>query len=104
MSGEGGWVGELIDSTRGVAGADSRTEFSPISNSGISNIGPENAPASACGRAWIEGESVPWDAWLEIERRALAAGYGGQVATASVAERLYPRAEYLRDRGATESR
>jgi hypothetical protein len=43
MSGEGGWVGELIDSTRGVAGADSRTEFSPISNSGISNIGPENA-------------------------------------------------------------
>jgi hypothetical protein len=32
--GEGGWVGELIDSTRGVAGADPHTEFSTRSNSG----------------------------------------------------------------------
>jgi hypothetical protein len=42
-AGEGGWVGELIDSTRGVAGAGPHTEFSPLANSGFVEIGPENA-------------------------------------------------------------
>jgi hypothetical protein len=52
--GEDGWVGELIDSTRGVALADGHTEFSPILNSGISNIAPENAMCP----------SVSIDVWL----------------------------------------
>jgi hypothetical protein len=38
-----GGVGEENDSTRGHAPAGSSTEFSPLSNSWIREIGPENA-------------------------------------------------------------
>jgi hypothetical protein len=52
-----GGVGKENDSTRGHAPAGSPTEFSPLSNSGIREIGPENAmcPSWSIDGLWFRG-------------------------------------------------
>jgi hypothetical protein len=45
---------------------------------------------------WIVGEFVPDEVWKEIRRRGVAQGYHeATVITAELAERLFPKAEYL---------